>query len=340
MTMFMRFNHQTLKAAIKNAGMQQKALGAVEKMEKRSARDAKPITSPFSPKVNGTRGNVNQVLARIRGKRWASIQQEVVAAIWIALIYHTWKGRNWKIFRRQTGDTEKAIAQIKQEHRLEISYIAKKLGRCRGLMQRLHIISSKTKKNEKILGDFEGWGSLFRVAGAPEGSNTVRTNENELDLDLSQAKLVGAVPLFRFSPSLSYTHSLKFSCVCDENFSECVYESVVGIMCDMCENGENVVCVPVSDVLCGFWFDYSVHEDRANQFYVAIRKYYPGLKDGSLEPGYAGIRPKLFGPEEGPTDFVVQVTHRTYSKFQPEWSLKFRSRSVSSLYCATLITCD
>ncbi|KAJ8534230.1 hypothetical protein K7X08_007554 [Anisodus acutangulus] len=53
-------------------------------------------------------------------------------------------------------------------------------------------------------------------------------------------------------------------------------------------------------------FDYSVHEDRAKQFYPAIRKYYPGLKDGSLEPGYAGIRPKLSGPEEGPTDFVVQ----------------------------------
>ncbi|KAG5583524.1 hypothetical protein H5410_054151 [Solanum commersonii] len=53
-------------------------------------------------------------------------------------------------------------------------------------------------------------------------------------------------------------------------------------------------------------FDYSVREDRANQFYPAIRKYYPGLKDGSLEPGYAGIRPKLSGPGEGPTDFVVQ----------------------------------
>ncbi|PHT38007.1 hypothetical protein CQW23_21580 [Capsicum baccatum] len=53
-------------------------------------------------------------------------------------------------------------------------------------------------------------------------------------------------------------------------------------------------------------FDYSLHDDHANQFYLAIRKYYPGLKDGSLEPGYAGIKPKLFGPEEGPTDFVVQ----------------------------------
>ncbi|PHT29517.1 hypothetical protein CQW23_30887 [Capsicum baccatum] len=111
-----------------------------------------------------------------------------------------------------------------------------------------------------------------------------------------------------FSPKVNRTLCVDSS-VCDENFNECVYESMVGIMCDMCENGENVVCVPVSDVLCGFCFDYSVHEDRANQFYVAIRKCYPGLKDGSLEPGYAGIRSKLFGPEEGPTDFVVQVTH-------------------------------
>ncbi|XP_019166344.1 PREDICTED: L-2-hydroxyglutarate dehydrogenase, mitochondrial [Ipomoea nil] len=53
-------------------------------------------------------------------------------------------------------------------------------------------------------------------------------------------------------------------------------------------------------------FDYSVCEDRAKLFYPAIRKYYPGLKDGSLEPGYAGIRPKLSGPEVGFTDFVVQ----------------------------------
>ncbi|CAH9100764.1 unnamed protein product [Cuscuta europaea] len=53
-------------------------------------------------------------------------------------------------------------------------------------------------------------------------------------------------------------------------------------------------------------FDYSVREDHAKKFYPAIRKYYPGLKDGSLEPGYVGIRPKLSGPEVGFTDFIVQ----------------------------------
>ncbi|XP_073132428.1 L-2-hydroxyglutarate dehydrogenase, mitochondrial [Henckelia pumila] len=53
-------------------------------------------------------------------------------------------------------------------------------------------------------------------------------------------------------------------------------------------------------------FDYSVSRDRANRFYSEIRRYYPSLKDGSLEPGYAGIRPKLCGPGQSPTDFVIQ----------------------------------
>lgn len=54
-------------------------------------------------------------------------------------------------------------------------------------------------------------------------------------------------------------------------------------------------------------FDYSVPWDRANQFYPEIRKYYPNLRDGSLEPGYAGVRSKLSGPMQSPVDFTIQV---------------------------------
>ncbi|PIA62164.1 hypothetical protein AQUCO_00200281v1 [Aquilegia coerulea] len=53
-------------------------------------------------------------------------------------------------------------------------------------------------------------------------------------------------------------------------------------------------------------FDYSVCANRAEKFYPEIRRYYPNLKDGSLEPGYAGIRPKLSGPGKSPVDFVIQ----------------------------------
>jgi L-2-hydroxyglutarate oxidase LhgO len=52
--------------------------------------------------------------------------------------------------------------------------------------------------------------------------------------------------------------------------------------------------------------DYRVEPKRAERFYAAIRRYWPGLPDGALLPGYAGIRPKTAGPGEPAPDFAVQ----------------------------------
>jgi L-2-hydroxyglutarate oxidase LhgO len=52
--------------------------------------------------------------------------------------------------------------------------------------------------------------------------------------------------------------------------------------------------------------DYAVDPKRSERFYAAIRRYWPGLPDGSLAPGYAGIRPKISGPKEPAADFVIQ----------------------------------
>ena len=52
--------------------------------------------------------------------------------------------------------------------------------------------------------------------------------------------------------------------------------------------------------------DYDVDLRRADGFYRAIRDYWPGLKDGQLAPGYAGIRPKLAGPDRPASDFLIQ----------------------------------
>jgi len=52
--------------------------------------------------------------------------------------------------------------------------------------------------------------------------------------------------------------------------------------------------------------DYGVDPRRAQRFYAAIRRYWPALPDGSLAPGYAGIRPKTAGPGEPAPDFEVQ----------------------------------
>jgi len=52
--------------------------------------------------------------------------------------------------------------------------------------------------------------------------------------------------------------------------------------------------------------DYTVDPTRGEAFYAAIRRYWPGLRDGALQPGYAGVRPKITGPAEPAADFVVQ----------------------------------
>lgn len=52
--------------------------------------------------------------------------------------------------------------------------------------------------------------------------------------------------------------------------------------------------------------DYAVDPRRADAFYAAIRRYWPALPDDALIPAYAGIRPKLQGPNDGFRDFVIQ----------------------------------
>jgi L-2-hydroxyglutarate oxidase LhgO len=51
--------------------------------------------------------------------------------------------------------------------------------------------------------------------------------------------------------------------------------------------------------------NYSVDPARAANFYEAVRRFWPALPDGALQPDYAGIRPKLHGPGEPQGDFVV-----------------------------------
>lgn len=52
--------------------------------------------------------------------------------------------------------------------------------------------------------------------------------------------------------------------------------------------------------------DYAVDPARAERFYPAIRRYWPGLPDGALMPSYSGIRPKIVPPAVAVQDFMIQ----------------------------------
>lgn len=52
--------------------------------------------------------------------------------------------------------------------------------------------------------------------------------------------------------------------------------------------------------------DYTVDPEGAARFYRLIRRYWPGLPDDALQPGYAGIRPKLSRAGTTSADFLIQ----------------------------------
>ena len=51
--------------------------------------------------------------------------------------------------------------------------------------------------------------------------------------------------------------------------------------------------------------DYTVDPADGAGFAEAVRQYWPDLPDGALQPGYAGVRPKISGPGEPAADFRI-----------------------------------
>ena len=60
------------------------------------------------------------------------------------------------------------------------------------------------------------------------------------------------------------------------------------------------------DIASADEIDYRVDPARADRFYADIRRYWPGLPDGALQPAYSGVRPKVHGPGEPAPDFLIQ----------------------------------
>ena len=52
--------------------------------------------------------------------------------------------------------------------------------------------------------------------------------------------------------------------------------------------------------------DYRVAPAAAEKFATAVGRYWDGLDPARLLPGYAGIRPRIYGPDEPPGDWLIE----------------------------------
>ncbi|TIP98827.1 MAG: NAD(P)/FAD-dependent oxidoreductase [Mesorhizobium sp.] len=126
---------------------------------------------------------------------------------------------------------------------------------------------------------------------------------------LGATALAGSLDGFdrQFVPRLRYAKGNYFSVAGRAPFSRLVYPvpepGGLGVHLTLDLDG---VARFGPDVEWTDQLDYRVEPTRGERFYDEIRRYWPDLADGSLQPAYSGIRPKLSGPGEANADFVIQ----------------------------------
>jgi L-2-hydroxyglutarate oxidase LhgO len=147
----------------------------------------------------------------------------------------------------------------------------------------------------------------LRIGGDSRGTLLARTVVNAAGLHAQDlARSIEGVPAGSI-PETYYAKGHYFVLKGPSPFSHLVYPVAGGgglgvhVTLDMAGRarfGPDVAWVP--------GIDYSFDESRAASFYPAIRRYWSGLRDGALEPGYTGIRPKIVGPGKPAADFLLQ----------------------------------
>lgn len=184
------------------------------------------------------------------------------------------------------------------------------------------------KYMETLLGDFENAGGAI-VYNAPVEGGTITANGIVLRVggaepcNITTRYLVNSAGLYttRFLarlenfpadkiPQQFYAKGNYFVLNGKSPFNHLVYPVPVAAglgthatldMAGQCRFGPDVEWVDSPE-------DLVVNPERVTSFYEAIRLYWPAIQDGSLAPGYAGMRPKLQTPTGAAVDFVLQGT--------------------------------
>lgn len=180
-----------------------------------------------------------------------------------------------------------------------------------------------------LLGDAEAHGAMLalatRVSGGEVGAEriVVEAGEGEefrvsCDLLVNCAAL-GAQGVARSLrglettsiPPLHYAKGNYFALAARSPFSHLIYPmpdgAWLGVHATLDLGGR---CRFGPDIHWVETLDYDVDRRELNAFYDSIRRWWPDLPDGALQPDYTGIRPKLYARGEAAADFVIQGPDR------------------------------
>jgi len=163
-------------------------------------------------------------------------------------------------------------------------------------------------KSPLLRGEARGGGFLLEVGG----EEPMRLEAERLinSAGLHAAKVAAAIEGLdaRHVPALRYARGNYFSLAGRAPFSRLIYPlpepGGLGVHLTL-DLGGQARFGPDVEWVEGL--DYTVDPRRADAFYAEVRKYWPELADGALQPAYAGIRPKLAGPDDPAADFLVQA---------------------------------
>ncbi|HEY4133995.1 MAG TPA: NAD(P)/FAD-dependent oxidoreductase [Alphaproteobacteria bacterium] len=162
-------------------------------------------------------------------------------------------------------------------------------------------------------GAVEDDGILLNVGGATPMRLKCRllVNSAGLTAPMLARRITGLPPAS--VPASHYCKGNYFTLAGRSPFTRLIYPApeVAGLgvhltldMAGQAKFGPDVQWLDVKD---GDPLDYVVDPRRGDGFYAAIRTYWPGLPDGALQPGYAGIRPKVQSPsDKTQADFIIQ----------------------------------
>jgi L-2-hydroxyglutarate oxidase LhgO len=174
---------------------------------------------------------------------------------------------------------------------------------------------------ESLVGELEAHHGMIAfhsevMAGAPDGGR-VRIETKQMALDAAfvvNAAGLGAPDLARcLAPDASaslprayYAKGQYYTLSGRSPFARLVYpvaeQGGLGVhvtldLAGQARFGPDVVWIDA--------VDYRFDERNRERFVSAIRRYYPALDEGRLQPGYTGIRPKISGAAEAAADFLV-----------------------------------